>query len=180
MIIGLTGENCAGKGTIAEYLRERGFSYLSLSDILRKELSEEGKEITRENLINKGNALRREHGPGALAKKTINRLEPGKDYVIDSIRNGAEAAEIKKLPSARLLYVSASPEIRFARMKKRKRENDPESFEEFLKTEAMEMKNKEADRQSLSDAFALADRRIANQGSVEELRSKIEMFLKEE
>ncbi|MFP3949477.1 MAG: AAA family ATPase [Candidatus Micrarchaeia archaeon] len=180
MIIGLTGENCAGKGTVAEYLRERGFAYLSLSDVLREELSAEGKEITRENLINKGNALRSKHGPAALAKKTIIRLEPEKDYVIDSIRNAAEAAEIKKLPSARLLYISASPEIRFARMKKRKRESDPECFEEFRKTEAREMKNKEADRQSLSDAFALADQKIVNEGSVEELRGKIELFLKEE
>ena len=33
MIIGLTGENCAGKGVAAEYLKKKSFYYLSLSDV---------------------------------------------------------------------------------------------------------------------------------------------------
>ena len=42
MIIGLTGENCAGKGTVADYLKKKGFYYLSLSDVIREELKADG------------------------------------------------------------------------------------------------------------------------------------------
>ncbi len=37
-IIGLTGRNAAGKGTIADLLKKRKFIYHSLSDTLREEL----------------------------------------------------------------------------------------------------------------------------------------------
>ena len=43
IIIGLTGENCAGKGTVADYLVQKGFYYYSLSDTIREELANEGK-----------------------------------------------------------------------------------------------------------------------------------------
>lgn len=178
MIIGLTGENCAGKGTVAEYLKSKGFLYRSLSDVLREELKAEGKELTRENLIEKGNSLRSEHGPAALAKKTVERLEPGKDYIIDSIRNAAEAQEIKSLPNSTLVYVCAPPETRFERMKARGRENDPQSFEEFQVLEAREMRNEDKSKQSLVEAFVLADSKIENDGTIEELHKKIDVLLK--
>ena len=38
-IIGLTGRNAAGKGTVATMLKKRSFEYHSLSDTLRNELS---------------------------------------------------------------------------------------------------------------------------------------------
>ena len=75
IIIGLTGENCAGKGTIAEYLKKKSFYYLSLSDVIREELASKGKEITRANLIEEGNYLRGNLGSGILSKKTIEKME---------------------------------------------------------------------------------------------------------
>ena len=36
MLIGLTGKYAAGKGTVAELLKEQGFAYHSCSDILRE------------------------------------------------------------------------------------------------------------------------------------------------
>ncbi|MBD3397647.1 AAA family ATPase [Candidatus Micrarchaeota archaeon] len=177
MIIGLTGENCAGKGTVAEYLKTKGFLYRSLSDVLREELKAEGKELTRENLIEKGNSLRAEHGPAALAKKTVERLEEGTDYIIDSIRNAAEAQEIKSLPNSTLVYVRAPPEVRFERMKARGRESDPQTFEEFQRLEAREMKNEDKTKQSLVEAFEIADLELENIGSIEELHKKIDELL---
>lgn len=180
MIIGITGENCAGKGTIAEYLRARGFEYFSLSDVIREVLAEEGKEITRESLIEKGNVLRGALGPDALAKKTIEKLEKdGRNYVIDSIRNAAEAEKVKGLKNSFLVYVTAPAEIRFERMKLRARESDPRTLEAFRKIEEIEMKNEEKTRQSLSDAFEAADRKLINDSSIEALHEKIDHLLSE-
>ena len=58
MIIGLTGKNGSGKGTVAEILKSRGFQYYSLSDSLRDELNRQKKNINRETLIETGNRLR--------------------------------------------------------------------------------------------------------------------------
>jgi len=177
MIIGLTGENCAGKGTVAEYLKSKGFLYRSLSDVLREELAAEGKEITRENLIEKGNSLRAKHGPAALAKKTVEKLDGGRDYIIDSIRNAAEAQKIKSLPNSTLVYVCAPPETRFGRMKARGRESDPQTFDEFQILEAKEMKNADKTKQSLVEAFEIADLKLENNGTIEELHKKIDELL---
>ncbi len=119
MIIGLTGRNCAGKGTVAEYLEKKGFYYQSLSDVIREELAGEGREVTREALIEKGNALRAEFGPGVLATKTIPKMLKDRNYVVDSIRVPAEVNELRKLPNFFLVRVEAPRELRFARMKAR-------------------------------------------------------------
>ena len=97
MIIGTTGELCSGKGVFADYLVQRGFKYFSLSDFLREELVRQGKEITRDNLVWLGNKLRKEKGPGYLAKKAVERITPNFNYVVDSIRNPAEVKELRKI-----------------------------------------------------------------------------------
>ena len=75
MIIGLTGKNAAGKGEVAEYLKKKGFSYFSLSDILRDEAKKRNLEPTRENLIPLGNELREKFGPNFLAKKASENIK---------------------------------------------------------------------------------------------------------
>jgi len=162
VIIGLTGENCAGKDTLAEYLRKKGFYYLSLSDIIRDEIADEGKEITRESLIKKGNELRLKFGPGILASRTAAKAEAGKHYCIVSIRNPSEVEELRKLPNFTLVHVKAKPEIRFARMKARGREGDPQTFEAFMHIENAEAKNRDPTMQQMVQVGKMADKVAEN------------------
>src|SRR3989338_8396308 len=122
IIIGLTGENCAGKGTVADYLAKKGFYYYSLSDAIREELAKEGKEITREALIAKGNQLRQNFGADVLAKRIIAKLQKDRNYVVDSIRTPAEARALLATGKTTLVYVTAPAEKRFERMKARRSE----------------------------------------------------------
>ena len=96
-VIGLTGLNAAGKGEVGNYLISKGYIYYSLSDAIRDELRKENVELTRENLINKGNELRTNFGPGILGKKTAEKITDNKNYVIDSIRNPKEVDDSKRL-----------------------------------------------------------------------------------
>ncbi len=176
MIIGLTGENCAGKGSTAEYLGKKGFYYLSLSDVIREELTSEGKEITRDALIKKGNSLREEFGPSILAKKVLLKVEDNKNYVIDSIRNNAEAEELKKR-GAFLFYITAPPEVRFKRMKERNREDDPTTYAAFVHIEKIEQKSDVATHQSLSDAMKNANIKIVNDADFQHLYDQIDNAL---
>jgi len=179
IVIGLTGENCAGKGTVAEYLKKKGFYYLSLSDVIREELTAEGKEITRTNLIHKGNALREEFGPAILATKTSAKIEKDKNYVVDSIRNPAEVKELKKLHGFTLFHVTAPAEMRFERMKARAREEDPKTLEAFLKIEKLEAKNAEKTKQNLNETVKLADRIIVNDADLTAVYEKTDAALGE-
>ncbi len=169
MIIGLTGENCSGKDTLAQFLQKKGFLYLSLSDVIRDALAEDGKPLTRENLIAKGNELRAKNGPGVLASRLTAQMEKGKHYVVVSIRNPAEVEELKKLPSFSLIHISADPNVRFARMKARAREGDPHTFPAFLRIEKAEASNTDPSMQQMRAVIAMADKHIENDGDFKTL-----------
>jgi len=179
MIIGLTGENCAGKSTVAEYLMKKGFYYFSLSDVIREELKTEGKSITRESLIQKGNELREKFGPGILGKKASQKVQKDKNYCIDSIRNPAEVEELRKLGRFFLFYVNAPAEVRFSRVRERRREEDPQTFDAFMEIEKLEMENAEKTKQNLKATFAMAQKTVVNEGSLIDLYEKIDLALAE-
>ncbi len=177
MIIGLTGRNCAGKGTVAEYLKKKGFFYHSLSDVIREELATEGKTITRAAMVEKGNEMRAKDGPGALAKKTINKMLKDRNYVIDSIRVPAEVNELRKLPNFFLLRVEAPLELRFARMKARGRESDPKTLEAFVEIENRELENADEAKQNIIVCESMADKVIQNDADVDALHDRIDALL---
>jgi len=179
IILGLTGENCAGKGTVADYLVKKGFYYYSLSDVIREELANEGRKITREALIAKGNALRKNFGADVLAKRTIAKLQADRNYVIDSIRNPAEAKALLATGKMTLIYVTAPPEKRFERMKARRREGDPRSIDAFKLIDKMELASKDEYGQKLEEVFALATKKVVNDAEFRELYEKMDSLLGE-
>ncbi len=179
MIIGLTGEHCAGKGTFADYLAKKGFYFLSLSDVIREEIAAEGREVTRDALIEKGNALRKEFGAGVLAKKSIPKIKNDRNYVVDSIMNPAEVEELRKLKGFFLVHVTAPPQIRFERMKARGRENDPNTYDAFLKLEKTVTKNTDKTKHQLMETAKLADKTIINDSDLMGFYEKIDNLLGE-
>lgn len=173
MIIGLTGKNGAGKGEVARFLKERGLDYLSLSDVLRAELAKRRKPVTRGNLVELGNELRRKFGPGVLAQKTLEKVELDQNYVIDSIRHPEEAKTLGSRDNFFLLNVAAPPKVRFERLKGRGRENDPKSYQEFLKLERTEGKSKTESDQQLDETIAAANYTIRNIGTLNDLHKQV-------
>lgn len=177
MIIGLTGENCAGKDTVAEYLRKKGFYYLSLSDVIRDELADDGSDITRDNLIKKGNELRAKFGRAILAAKTAAKMEKGKHYCVVSIRNPAEVEELRRLENFTLVHIKAKPQLRFSRMKSRAREGDPHTFEAFMHIEKAEAKNRDVTMQQMSEVVKMADKVIENNSDFTTLYDSVDRML---
>jgi dephospho-CoA kinase len=177
VIIGLTGTNASGKGVIADYLKKKGFEYFSLSDVIRDELTKEGLSSSRENLINKGNFLRSKFGSDILAKKIKQKLSKN-NAVIDSIRNTNEVSELKKLKGFHLVAVDAPINLRFSRAILRGRIENAASLEEFKKIELREKSDKQGEQQ-LDKCIQMADYKIMNDGTMEELHEKIEDILKD-
>lgn len=167
LIIGLTGNNCSGKGEVASILVENGFRYYSLSDIVRNESISRGLSTCRDDLIATGIDLRNRFGPGVLAEKIIPFL--GNKNVVDSIRNPGEVKVLRGIKGFVLWGIAVSLEVRFERSLKRARNGDPITLEEFKEKEEIENADDESG-QRLSATFSLADKIIENNGSLKELR----------
>lgn len=176
LIIGLTGPNASGKGAVAEYLKEKGFAYHSLSDIIRDETRKLRIKPTRENLIRLGNELRKNFGPGILAKSVKHYLD-GKREIVDSIRNPFEIQELRKLPDFVLLGIDAPVRVRFERSLERKRKGDAKTLRDFMLKESKENKP-DKNNQQLYGCLKKADTVIINSGSLADLYNKIDKFLK--
>jgi dephospho-CoA kinase len=177
MVFGLTGTNGAGKTSGADYLRELGFRYLSLSDEIRLELANRNEPPTRENLTRVGNELRAHFGAEILARRVLARLEPKNDYVIDSIRNPSEVAALRELPGFRLVHFDAPRRERYRRAVERSDERTPLSFEEFAEQEDREMESPDQTTQQLRATFRLADETVLNAGSLDELKQKLDPLI---
>tara|TARA_Y100000310_G_scaffold218433_1_gene219718 strand:- start:68 stop:613 length:546 start_codon:yes stop_codon:yes gene_type:complete len=177
MILGLTGKNASGKGAVAEYLKSKGYTYLSLSDALRDQATKRNLEHTRDNLINLGNQLRQEFGSNYLAKKTLEKISEG-NFIIDSIRNPEEINELKTHKDFTLIAVDAPIELRFERMQSRARPGDATSVEQLKEHEAKENTSNKTSQQ-LNTCIEMAQHTINNQGTLEELHNKIDQLLEE-
>jgi dephospho-CoA kinase len=178
MILGLTGTNGSGKTSAADYLQQRGYLYLSLSDEIRTELDSRKLPPTREHLMRVGNELRADFGADVLARRVREKLLEGQDYVVDSIRNPSEVVELRKLEGFRLVHFDAPREVRFERVVGRSDERTPLSFEEFTQQEDLEMESSDEKTQQLLATFALADETLVNEGSLEQLQERVDRVLK--
>lgn len=177
MILGLTGPNAAGKGEAAAWFVDRGFTYHSLSDIVREEARASGLDTSRESLIVTGQRLRREGGPGILAARMLPRLTP--PCLVDSIRSPFEVEVLRGAPGFVLLGVDAPVEVRWQRALARGREGDQPDLAAFIAREERENSdNPEA--QQLRRTLALADCVLSNDGSLEQFQSRLEAWLAEQ
>jgi dephospho-CoA kinase len=174
IVLGLTGPNAAGKGEAARYLVSLGFTYHSLSDIIREEAERRDLEPTRENLIRLGNELRRAGGPSVLADRVRDRL--GDRDVVDSIRNPAEVEALRRDPDFILVRVDAPLAVRYERARTRGRAGDGASLDEFASREDRE-RSRDPLNQQIHRTMALADFEVENAGSLEEFRLAVDRLL---
>ena len=98
LIVCLTGMPGAGKTTIAEALRAKGFDKITMGDAVRAEAARRKIEPTGENLGKLMLELREKNGPGAVAELIKNDIVKSKSDVVllDRIRSLAELEVLKK------------------------------------------------------------------------------------
>jgi dephospho-CoA kinase len=185
-IIGITGTLASGKTSVKDFFLSRFPSsyFISLSDIIEEELLKEGKELKRENFIEKGNELRKRYGDQVLVEVvtlTLSEKIEKQFLIIDGIRNPGEVEFLRKKfgKDFILIAVDAPREIRFRRLRERKKEGDPKTFEEFLEIDETDLgKNQPEYGQKVGECLKLADYLIINDGSINELNKKLEEIAK--
>jgi len=185
MIVGIVGKIAAGKTTVAKFFEEKGFCRVSCSepliDLLTHNVSDyswvpelpEKTEPTREKLIEFGRYLKEKYGGDVLIRLAIDKKRHCENVVIDGVRSREEVEAIKRL-GGKIIYVEAKPEIRYERLVRRKASKDKtiRSFEDFKRADDAEEKLYYTSK--LKD---VADYVIVNEGTLEELREKVERII---
>ena len=174
MIIGITGTNGAGKGTIVRILVERGFKHYSVRSFLIEEIKSRGLEVNRQNMIDVANDLRAKHGASYIVEELYKRaLADGGDGVIESIRAVGEVEALRGKDGFVLFAVDADPKVRYKRVCSRAGVTDSLSFEEFCLEEAQEMESNDKSKQNLLACRKMADHFFRNESSMEELSRRV-------
>ena len=180
MIIGITGTLGAGKGTVVDYLTQKGFTHYSVRDFLTAELTKRGMEKNRDNMLAVANELRATHGPHHIAEQLVGQAKANahisENAVIESIRSIGEAEHLKE-HGALLWAVDADVATRYERITHRASETDKVSFEKFKQDEAAEFANTDPSKPNLKALIERADAVFINNGTQEELFAQVEAAL---
>lgn len=166
LIVCLTGMPGAGKSTIAEGLKSKGYEIINMGNAVRNEAKKRNLEPTGTNLGNLMLELREKNGQGAVAELVKPVIENSKSNVIiiDGIRSYHEIEVLKKFGNVKLLAIHASTGTRFGFLKQRGRSDDPKTKENFEERDDRELKV------GISNPIALSDDAISNNNlSKEEL-----------
>ena len=180
MIIGITGTDGGGKGTVVDYLlQKKGFIHCSARALLVDEIQKRGLPVARENMRIVANDLRATHGNDYLIIEYKRRtdFDPTKNYVIESVRTIAETDTLKKYGGL-LWAVDAGQHVRYKRIRSRASESDNVTFEEFAKQETLEMNDPDPHGMQKDKVMKMADIVLINNGTPEELFVQVEEALK--
>ncbi len=175
MVIGITGTNGAGKGTVVDYLvQKHGFVHQSARTFLTEEIKKRGLPEDRSSLREVANELRREYGPEYVIKTLYERgEESGVNTIVESVRTMGEAAFLKSV-GAKILAVDADRKIRYERVVVRGSMTDKVSFEEFCAQEDRELASTEPWDMNVGKVMGVADYTVTNDGSIEEMQAQID------
>lgn len=163
IIIGLTGPFGSGCTYVAKLIEEFGYNYASLSDILRLDYREHGKENEhiRNNLQEFGNEMRQENGNDYFAKKVFSIIDQSDcdKWVVDSIRNTHEVEFFKKNSGQfYLISIWASKDTRWERVNSKYNGN----LTNFNMDDARDSNEKKENGQQISLCYQMADVVILN------------------
>lgn len=180
ILIGITGTLGAGKGTIVDCLKERGFVHYSVRDFLVKEIEKRGLEINRDSMTAVANSLRKEHGADYIVRCIEEEaLSKGANCVIESIRNPKEVELLRKNGNFYLFSVDADLKKRYERIKLRKSSTDNVDFDTFVANEQREMSSSGENEQNIGSCMKMADYAFLNNSDVEALKRLVDEVLHE-
>jgi len=174
MIIGITGTLGAGKGTVVEFLKGKGFEHYSARAFLIEEIGKRGLENNLDNIISVANDLRAKFGASYIVEELYKRAS-GKegDFVIESLRCPGEVEALKGKKEFVLWAVDADVENRYTRVIERESSAVDEkrfSFNEFVEREQAQMMSKDPTKQNLSVCIEMADVCFRNAWTIAELK----------
>ncbi len=174
-VIGVVGEIGSGKDEALKHLRDKyGVPYISTGDIVRQMAQQEGVVGTRENLAAISRRCFTEMGRGCFVRMVGQEIQKRgwKVSGISGVRSPDDVAVMREMFGDDFILVRVDindPVIRFQRVRLRGERRDPLTLKEFQEQDG----NEEREFQ-ISRAGALAQHRLDNSGTLEDLRRQID------
>ena len=181
LIIAAVAEKGGGKGLfiriIQELLPDKKVVAVRFSDIWREILHLLAREESRENISNLATAIRRLfNDDGILVGAMERRLAEieGDIVILDGLRKTEEVEPLVRRRSGILVYIAASPEVRFARRREHAETTDERgmTWEQFVRQDEMAP---EVAIRTIGET--LADATVENNGTAEEFEARVKEFL---
>jgi dephospho-CoA kinase len=168
-VVGMPG---SGKSEFLNIALNYGYRFISMGDIVREETVKRGFSLEESGKV--AQMLRDKGGLDAIAILTLNKIRESHNdkFIIEGIRGIKEVERFRNEINFFLVGIHTSPSLRFDRLKKRGREDDPKNFEEFYKRDLRELS------WGLGEAFALSDVIINNNETLGDFRSSIDKVIK--
>lgn len=155
-VIGITGTNGAGKGSVVDILvSQYGAKHISVREFFKEEATKRGVLLkNREAILAFGKFFREKYGPGHLIRTITRKVRRGAGgpFVIESLRCPGEIEFLSERFGDRfvLLGVDAPVVIRHGRSRVRGTMTDDVDFDEFVRLERLENESINPWEQNLS------------------------------
>ncbi|MBL7045829.1 MAG: AAA family ATPase [Parcubacteria group bacterium] len=177
-LIGITGMLGAGKGAVVEYLVENaGFKHLYVTDFMKDVAEGRGIVPDRNTYHDIANEFRGK-GPTALVEAVLeNAGDESEKIILEALHTVPEVNFIKEKGGV-VIGVDADIKTRYKRIQGRGGDKDNVSYEEFERLQKIELSSDDPNKNNLASALKEADFYIENNGTLEELHSKIDEILK--
>jgi dephospho-CoA kinase len=170
IVVGLAGMPGSGKSLVVETFIAEGYAVVVMGDVVREETKKSGLELTPKNIGKVMLDLRRNSGESVVANRCVPRIEQqkSKKVIVDGLRSLSEVYVFKKhFPSFSLIAVHSSPEIRFSRLHRRRRSDDPDGWELFHERDIREL------GVGLGNTIAMAEHLIVNEENKNNVRVNV-------
>lgn len=176
IILGFTGQIASGKGTVAEYLKEKyNASTYRFSTMLRDVLDRLYIEQSRENMQMISKVLRENFGEDVMAKVMAEDVknDQGQVIVIDGIRRPDDVKYLKEVQGFVLVHIFSGMEKRLERIKARGENTDDntKTLEEFKADHEREAEQK------ITEIASQAQEEIDNNGGFENLYKQLDNLI---
>ncbi len=176
-VIGVVGYPASGKGEFSQIAAGLGIPVVVMGDIIRRQVSAQGLDLTDENIGATARKLREDFGMDAVAMLTAE--EVGKQHtdvvVIDGIRGDAEVRYFRSVfPTFVLVAVEASFPVRLSRMQVRGRSDDTTT------AESLKGRDEREESFGLAAAMTLAEVRLVNESTRDVYEAAVRKVLSEE
>ena len=180
-IFGAIGRIGSGKDEVINYLKGKyGLPAISVGDIVREMAEDCGLEPSRENLERVASEARRKNGKTYFMKLVLDRVRRNQwqKAWVTGIRTPQDVRFLKGNPASDFILIHVyvdDPRIRYERLTRRNRADDPDAYDDFLEQDRREEKLFQ-----IEAAATMADYALNNSGSLEDLHRQLDAQLKDQ
>ncbi len=175
--LGLIGFNGSGKTAVCQYLKHRGYFVLSLSDVVREHAKRNNLPQDRDTLTNLANDLKAKHGLTYFATECLKIAdEKSSPVVFDSVRHPKEV-DVLKDKGTLFIGIDSPIEVRYDRIKARKKDTDFIDFETFKAQDERERLG-QSSGQNIEACLDQVNYHVVNDKELDSLYAKIDNILK--